>query len=124
MSRCIVTYAAGAHEELLDISFPTYCKFGEAHGYKMIIGSKMTDRPAPWNKIPLLLYALKHYDTVVWFDCDLIVVDPKTDLPPLKDSSHSLVRHFEDNSEVPNSGVWQLSKACIPLLEKMWELDV
>ena len=129
MNRCIVTYAAGAHEELLEVALPTYRAFAERHRYDLHVGNKLTDLPPAWNKVPLLLCALQRYDEVVWFDCDLIVVDPTDDFPPIDKGNgrtyyHSLVRHFEDNSEVPNSGVWRLTKECVPLLEKLLELEV
>ena len=125
MNRAIVTYAAGAHEELLDVALPTYRAFAERHGYEVVVGTKLTDLPPAWNKIPLLQYALQRYDEVVWFDCDLVVVDPSEDFPPLVDGKiHSMVRHFEDHSEVPNSGVWRVTRACVPLLELMLKLEV
>lgn len=123
VNRTIITYAAGAHEELLDISLPSYKVFAERHGYELIVGEKLCDLPPAWNKVMLLLDALSHYDEVVWFDCDLIVVDPSEDFPLLT-ASHSLVRHFEDASEIPNSGVWRITQSCAILLQKMLELEV
>ena len=123
MRKCLVTYAAGAHEELLDVALPSYKDFAHRHGYELVIGEKVIDLPPAWNKVPLLLGALACYDEVVWFDCDLVVVDPKDDFPPLT-SAHSLVRHFEDDSEVPNSGVWRLWRSAIPLLQLMLKLEV
>lgn len=117
MKRCIVTYAAGAHEELLDVSLPTYKKFAQLHKYDMIVGEKMCDLPPAWNKIPLLLDALNKYDEVVWFDCDLIVVDFSEDFPKLE-GLHSLVRHFDCYSETPNSGVWRLSRTYSDLFSR------
>lgn len=126
MSRAIVTYAAGAHEELLDVARPGYEKFARLHGYDLIVGEKLTDAPPAWNKLPLLLMALeRRYEEVVWFDCDLVVVDAGEDFPPLApDKTHALVRHFEWESEVPNSGVWRVTRPCIRLLEAMAELEV
>jgi hypothetical protein len=130
MNRCIVTYAAGAHEELLDIALPTYRAFAHRHGYDLRVGEKLTDLPPAWNKIPLLIQALgQGYDELVWFDCDLVVVDPSEDFPPMNDDSHdnaahSLVRHFDNYSEVPNSGVWRLNKRALPLLKMVSELEV
>jgi hypothetical protein len=135
VSQAIVTYAAGAHEELLDIALPKYQAFADRHGYDLIVGKKMTDLPPAWNKVPLLIDALKCYDRAVWFDCDMVVTNLEDDLPPMvSDStkgvfisspfSHALVRHFEGDSEVPNSGVWQVRKAAVPLLLKMLELEV
>lgn len=125
MTRCIVTYAADAHEELLDVALPTYRAFAERHGYDLVVGKKMTDLPPAWNKVPLLLDALDHYDEVVWFDCDMIVVDPSEDFPPMSEGKlHALVRHFEHSSEVPNSGMWRLTKAMGVLLKEMAQLVV
>ena len=125
MSKAIITYAAGAHEELLDVALPTYRVFAERHGYELAIGKKATELPPAWNKVPLLITALGHFDEVVCFDCDLVVVNPAEDFPPLRAGAlHAMVRHFENDSEVPNSGVWRMTKACIPLLLKMMELEV
>ena len=127
MKRAIVTYAAGAHEELLDVAIPTYKGFARRHGYDLVIGDKRCDLPAPWNKIPLLIKALTAdgYDEVVWFDCDLVVVDPSEDFPPLENAkTHALVRHFEDYSEIPNSGVWRLNRTALQLLSAISDLKV
>lgn len=113
MNRAIVTYAEGAHEELLDAALPSYRTFAERHHYDLCVTrNRKFDMPAAWNKIPLLIDALGRYDEVVWFDCDLIVVDPSLDFPDMADGTlHAMVRHFEDNSEVPNSGVWRLRRS-------------
>lgn len=125
MKRAIVTYAAGAHEELLDVALPTYRAFADRHGYDLIVGRKMTELPPAWNKVPLLLGALGEYEEVVWFDCDLVVVDPSEDFPPMREGGkHAMVRHFEDHSEVPNSGVWRVTEPIVTLLSRMMELEV
>ncbi len=125
MKKVIITYAAGAHEELLDISLPAFAQFAGKHGYDLHVGRKMTDLPPAWNKVPLLMDALPRYDEVVWFDCDLIVTDASEDFPDMPDgASHSLVRHFEENSEVPNSGVWRVRPTAFPLLKLMMELEI
>lgn len=110
MNRAIITYATGAHEELLEVSLPTYKEFAHRHGYDLVVGTKLTNLPPAWNKVQLLLDALDEYSEVVWFDCDLVVVYLGIDFPEMDDSLHSLVRHFESYSEVPNSGVWRLRK--------------
>ena len=125
MSRCIVTYAAGAHEELLDVAMPTYKEFAHRHRYDMIVGEKMTNLPPAWNKVPLLIELLRYHEEVVWFDCDLVVVNPVDDFPSIrKQSFHALVRHFEDNSEVPNSGVWRVRREVLLLLQMLPQLEV
>lgn len=123
--RAIVTYAEGAHEELLDVAMPTYEAFAKRHGYHLIVGPRLTDLPAAWNKVPLLIDTLVAYDEVVWFDCDLVIVDLSEDFPPIREQSfHAMVRHFENNSEVPNSGVWRVRRDVVPLLQQMTQLEV
>jgi hypothetical protein len=106
----------------------------------MLVGSgpppeSMQDWPPAWRKVPMLIDALGYYDEVVWFDADLVVVDPSEDFPPMvadpargvfmsHDYTHALVRHFENDSEVPNSGVWRLRPPAIPLLSNILELKV
>lgn len=135
MKRAIVTYAAGAHEELLDVALPTYCEFASRHNYNLLVtrgelveSNKYIynkDLPPAWNKIPLLLDALYcGYNEVVWLDCDLVIVDQINDFPPIGDAIHTLVRHFEKGSEVPNTGVWRVTESCIPLLKEMLKLEV
>lgn len=141
MKRAIVTYAAGAHEELLDVALPTYRAFAERHGYDLLVTRNQLVEskrfltttqlfPSPWNKVPLLLDALERYEEVVWFDCDLVVVDPTEDFPPMAQGKlHAMVRHFEGYSEVPNSGVWRLRRTAgdlfsADLLRLMLQLEV
>lgn len=118
-------YAEGAHEEMLEVSAPTVEGFARRHGYDFFVGGKATQLPAAWNKVPLLRSALQTYEEVVWFDCDLVVVDASEDFPPVPPGkAHSLVRHFEEGSEVPNSGVWRVNRGALPLLSAMLELEV
>lgn len=135
MSRCIVTCAAGAHEELLDVALPGFERFATAHGYDLRAernwrcASWGGDLPPAWSKVWLLLDALNNHEEVVWLDCDLIIVDASEDFPPLKhDLSHAMVRHFDGPidrcSEVPNTGVWRLKPHARELLEDVARLEV
>lgn len=106
------------------MALPGYRTFAERHHYDLCVTrNRLFDWPAAWNKVPLLLDALERYDEVVWLDCDLVVVDPSEDFPKLN-KAHALVRHFEAGSEVPNSGVWRLTRACSHLLNSMTDLHV
>lgn len=125
MNRAIITYAAGEHERLLELSLPTFRRFADKHGYDLIVGEKMTDRPPAWNKIPLLATHSPKYEQVVWFDADLFIVDDSDDLPRINES-HGLVRHFTAGSEVPNSGMWILNyrPAFDKIFDAIWNLEV
>lgn len=134
MKRAIVTYAEGAHEELLEISLPGFRDFAHRHGYELLIGNHTgkNSLPPAWLKLEFLRQALESHQEAVWFDADLIIVNPLDDLPALDYGwLHAMVRHFEGGSEVPNSGVWHLRRECmaggpraIDLLHKVSELEV
>lgn len=129
--RCIVTYAEGAHQELLDVVLPGFKDFAARYNYDLIVGKQLLpDLPPAWQKVPLLIEALRNHSEVVWFDCDLVIVDPSEDFPPMGERTlHSLVRHFEECSEVPNSGVWRIRQQMnglrgTDLLTQMLQLQV
>jgi Nucleotide-diphospho-sugar transferase len=145
VNKAIVTYATNGHEELLDISAPSYKEFARRHGYQFVRCMRepndASTYPAAWKKVAILIDFLSNhqYEEVVWFDADMVVVNPLDDFPPMasnpsagvftQDKLHSLVRHFEDCSEVPNSGVWRLRKSCgsleaVDLLHAMTNLEV
>jgi hypothetical protein len=135
VNRAIVTYAANGHEELLAVALPTYERFARAHGYDLRVGECLLPHlPAAWNKVALLLLALKECEEAVWLDCDLVFVNCEDDFPPMasdpasgtftQDKVHALVRHFERGSEVPNSGVWRLRRGAEGLLNDMTALKV
>lgn len=127
MSKCIVTYADANHAELLATSLPTFKAFADRHGYDLLVGEEeMVDhtRPAAWHKVRMLNSALKIFDVAVWFDADLVVVDPSEDFTFSEIKLFALVRHMAKGSEVPNSGMWALRRAAAPLLKAMWDLEI
>lgn len=85
-----------------------YCK---QHGYAFVHDESVCDktRPIAWSKIRLILSVLPFYDTVVWMDSDLYIMNPNiaieyicnTHLP--ETSSMLLAR---DTSNLLNTGVW------------------
>jgi hypothetical protein len=108
-TKAIASIGTGAHERLLRIAARSFRPFAQRHGYDLHLHTEVVDpsRPAPWSKIPILQGLLDRYETVVWLDSDLMVVDPREDLP-LPPGLMAMVEHTTKEGRMPNSGVWVL----------------
>lgn len=106
--KAIASLGAGPHERLLRIASRSFRPFAERHGYDLHLHTDAveTTRPAPWSKVPILQDLLTRYETVVWLDSDLMVVDPREDLP--EPGFMAMVEHRTKEGRMPNSGVWVL----------------
>ncbi len=108
MSKAIASLGVGPHERLLRLASRSFRPFADRHGYDLHLHTELADasRPAPWSKIPILRALLERYETVVWLDSDLVIVDGREDLPAPE--FMALVEHVTKEGRVPNSGVWAL----------------
>jgi hypothetical protein len=109
---------------VLDRSLPRFRSFAARHGYDVIVGSGASaDRPAPWGKILLLQNLLKHYDTVLWVDADVLIVDESEDLPPLPADRFQALVEQRASGAVANTGVWLLRAGpdADAFLEQVWQ---
>jgi hypothetical protein len=107
-AKAIASIGTGPHRQLLRLAARSFRPFAERHGYDLHLHTSVADpsRPAPWSKIPILRGLLDRYETVLWLDSDLVVVDPREDLPP--PGFMALVEHRTKEGRIPNSGVWAL----------------
>jgi hypothetical protein len=80
--KVLTTIATGEHRQLRRVTAPTYCYYARLHGYDVEFRTHLTapERPASWNRIPLIRDLLTHYDEVLWVDCDAAIVDPSEDI--------------------------------------------
>ncbi len=124
--RALCTLAVDRHQELLDITRPTFERYAIRHGYDLVVRtdvSALRGRPASWGKVPLVLELLDRYDVVVWVDVDAVIVDQATDIAAGPSTRPvQLVFHEIDGVVVPNAGVLVLRRgpAAIRLLEQIW----
>jgi hypothetical protein len=81
-SKVLTTIASGAHRELLRVTGPTFRYYARIHGYDADFRTTLLtpERPASWNRIPLICELLSRYEVVVWVDCDAAIVDPSEDI--------------------------------------------
>lgn len=121
-NRAIVTLAVGeAFEELLQIALPSFHQFADRHGWDLIVADvPNTNRPPSWLKVPALVEALGTYQEVLWLDADTVIVDPTEDLEVSR-CWQALVEHRTRDGDVPNCGVWYVTRPMRTILTAMWE---
>lgn len=104
---------------LTEFSLPRFQRFGAEQGYDIHVEELSKDsltrksedaKSARWQKMRILRAALKQYDTVAWFDADVLIRRYDEDIARhLADTSfQGLVLHdvpAEDRIN-PNTGVW------------------
>lgn len=123
MSKALISYAVGPHQELLDIALPTFQEFAVRHGYDLLIPEPIdSPRPPSWHKIPALIAALQDHDEALFLDADTVIVDPADDLDVAADAWQALVRHSTGDGDVPNCGVWFVRRPMLPILERQWSM--
>lgn len=120
--KAIASLGTGPHEPLLRLAARSFKPFAARHGYDLHLHTELADstRPAPWSKIPILQELLKSYQTVLWLDSDLVIVDGREDLPAT--SFMSLVQHDTPAGTMANTGVWTLSASqdTVRFLDEVW----
>ena len=69
---CIVMWYNSAIQEYADINFEINKVYCSIHGYDIVRSHHKTyqDRPAQWERLPLILEYLKYYDYVMYIDSD------------------------------------------------------
>lgn len=120
MNRALVTFAVGAHTELLDIARPSFQRFADRHGYQLVEPRLESDRPVSWWKIPMLHKVLDGFDEALWVDADIVIVDDTDDLDVPEGVWQALVEHYTADGTVPNCGVWMVRRPMRQWLERIW----
>jgi hypothetical protein len=120
--KAIASIGVGGHERLLRLASRSFGPFARRHGYDLHLHTATVDpsRPVPWSKIPILQDLLSRYEQVVWLDSDLVIVDPREDLPAPR--FMTLVEHETKEGRMPNSGVWVLRSGADArrFLDEVW----
>ena len=124
--RALVTVAIGPHSELAAASALTRRVFCQANQFDDFIVTQphQVDRPAAWQKIPVIQELLKDYDEVFALDADAVVVKPETMVDGLvsRRRQFACVSHTYQNQSVPNLGVFMVMRGPFvkQLLEEIW----
>jgi len=122
LRKVIVTAASPRMWHLVErYSLPTFRRFADRFAYE-VLASRLDDDGASddrratnatrWAKLPLLRQALESYDTVVWFDADVMICrfddDIASHLAPDKFQAFAIEQVPQDRRINPNTGVWVL----------------
>ena len=72
----ILTYCSKEYMPLAEIVLPARKSYCKRHGYNLYIQDKpITGRGSNWDKIVMILRALKHADIVVWNGVDVLFMN-------------------------------------------------
>jgi hypothetical protein len=113
-------------QPVLDQSLHTFRRFGERHGYDVVVGGEeaIADRAPAWGKVVLLRNLLDAYDYVLWVDADAIILDDSVDPASLLGEQHfqALVSYCWNEEECACTGVWLLKKGerASAFLDAVW----
>jgi hypothetical protein len=124
--KALATIGTGAMRPVLDESLHTFRRFGERHGYDVIVGGEeaIEDRAPAWSKVVLLRRLLENYDYVLWIDADAIILDDTVDPASLfaEGDYQALVRYRWNEEECACTGVWLLRSVekAVAFLDAVW----
>jgi hypothetical protein len=124
--KALATIGTGAMRAVLDESLHTFRRFGERHGYDVVVGGAepIEDRAPAWSKVVLLRRLLENYDYVLWIDADAIILDDSVDPASLLEEGHyqALVRYRWNEEQCACTGVWLLKNVekAVAFLDAVW----
>ena len=130
----LVSFCAG--QEYCEVMRPcieSIRSYGERHSHPFFFFDypAITDRPAAWSKIPILLHLMQSRPEIkyfAWIDADAMITNPTF---PLRYLTDMLERHFKyvlyciDTGNNLNSGVGLYKNTLYVrnFLSKVWEYD-
>ncbi len=129
MSRAIATVGFGPMRPVLDLALESFRPYAERHGYDLVIGSgDAGGRPPAWAKVVLARRLLDSYESVLWLDSDLVIVDGGRDLAedvPAGAFQAMVEWDGPDGERAPNTGVWFLrsTDTARAFLRAVWDAD-
>ena len=108
--KILATMGLGRHQELLDVTRPSFERYATLHGYEVAVPE---EDPAPerrhkhWAKVAFINRLLPTCDFLFWVDSDAAIVDPSVDIADVLHprSFFGIVEHHYDGQSVPNTGV-------------------
>jgi hypothetical protein len=127
--RAIASLGIGSHERLLKIAARSFRPYAKRHGYDLHLHTQSADpsRSPHWTKIRILRDLVERYETVVWLDSDLVIVDGRKDIADELEPDRFLylVEHAYNDERVPNTGVMLLRSGPMAerFLDDAWALE-
>lgn len=78
----LVTMYHGEHVAFRPVTEARLRAYAEVHGYEYREAQVLPDAHPKWSKLPALRQALVDHEVAVWFDADVLVIDP-SGVPPV-----------------------------------------
>ena len=120
MKTALITGARGPlHIAMQALTLPAMRQYAERHGYDLrVVDLPDNGRPASWEKLPMLIDALRTYDQALWLDADIAIINGEVDITADVDPVmwQALVIHGFANGNIPNCGVWLVRKPMIDIM--------
>ena len=117
---CGTTFAKMASHTL-----PLMEGYAGRHGMTFCAVNLAGPRPPSWQKVYSLHQALQDFDTAVWIDADVVIMDASANIADelTPDAWQGLVEHDTESGRVPNCGVWVCRREMLPTLTDIWNAE-
>lgn len=129
--RLLLTFGAGEHAQLLELSRPRFQEYAKLHSYDYgevsndLVYRYADGRPLAWAKLPAMADCFKDgYVSILWIDCDVLIRRADLDIWSRLDHlpAQAMVCNHTTDGEVPSTGVWIVTREMLPWLDKAWQL--
>lgn len=121
MSVVLTGWAGTQFGEMAAHTVPVLHRYATRHGLAFECANLAGNRPASWMKVHAIYAQLQNADRVVWIDADVVVLDDSRNIfDELRDGWQAMVEHHTPSGQVPNCGVWVVTRHMIPVLEHIW----
>lgn len=103
-------------------TMPLMESYAGRHGMRFACVNLSGPRPASWMKVWALHQSLQEFDSTVWLDADVVIMNDSANIVDelAPDAWQGLVEHDTECGRVPNCGVWVCRQAMLPTLTDIW----
>ena len=121
MKPIIITASEGNEfSAIREITWPRLAAYASKHGMEFFSDdmARSSSRPSSWKKLISIAHALSRYETAIWVDADVYVLNFTDDIMAgvPADCWQAMVRHRTNEGDVPNAGVWVVRRPMLPYL--------
>jgi hypothetical protein len=119
MAAIVTGYCGDEWRDIAAITTPLMQKYAAQYGHSFTAYRyERPQRPPSWQKLLAISAQLENSDEVLWLDTDVVIVDGTVDIfndiPAGK--RQAMVRHATTEGDVPNAGVWYVSRPMLGTL--------
>lgn len=125
MSTLLMTgWCGSAHAQFAAHTTPLMERYAARHGMDFdCVNLRYSVAPPSWMKLPQIGAALHDYDSVLWVDADIVIVDSSEsildEISP--DCWQAMVAHKTECGSVPNCGLWFVTREMRAYFKTAWD---